>query len=558
MSTIRPRTDRHRARLLIVPGRGRRPRAEDGGPGERLVIVPARDLGGSGPAGAGGPDAGGAGGAGGKDPMRAVARGGAANLVGAAVTTAANLLLSIVVARALSTSDAGVFFSITSLVLLLSTFSRLGTGNGLVYFLPRLRLNGSPEEVGVALRLSFRPTVYASLGIGALLFLFAPQVAGILGDPGNTKVIFVLRLIAVTLPFAALGDVLQSATRGFNRMRTTVVVEKIARPAAQLVLIIAAAPTGSVVLVILAWTLPYVPATIVSLLPVRRLAAEDRVARFGRSASGFDRREYWWFTAPRAATALAQIVLQRLDVILVAAIVSPSAAALYAAATRFLVVGQIGNQAITLALQPRLSAALARRNMPQANMLYQTSTAWLVLMTWPLYLLLLVFPAGALSIFGHRYTEATEVVVILCSAMLVATACGQVDSVLMMAGRSTWNMGNAVLALVVAVALDLLLLPRIGITGAAIGWAAAILLNNLIPLSQVWWSTRLHPFGRGTLMAAAVSSTAVLIWAVPIRLLAGDALGPAFVAGMLALLLLTAVTWVLRRPLGLTLFSFRR
>jgi len=251
-------------------------------------------------------------------------------------------------------------------------------------------------------------------------------------------------------------------------------------------------------------------------------------------------------------------VLQRLDVILVAAIVSPSAAALYAAATRFLVVGQIGNQAITLALQPRLSAALARRNMPQANMLYQTSTAWLVLMTWPLYLLLLVFPAGALSIFGHRYTEATEVVVILCSAMLVATACGQVDSVLMMAGRSTWNMGNAVLALVVAVALDLLLLPRIGITGAAIGWAAAILLNNLIPLSQVWWSTRLHPFGRGTLMAAAVSSAAVLIWAVPIRLLAGDALGPAFVAGMLALLLLTAVTWVLRRPLGLTLFSFRR
>ena len=142
--------------------------------------------------------------------------------------------------------------------------------------------------------------------------------------------------------------------------------------------------------------------------------------------------------------------------------------------------------------------------------------------------------------------------------MLVATACGQVDSVLMMAGRSSWNMGNAMLALFAAVSIDLLLLPRIGITGAAIGWAAAILLNNLVPLSQVWWSTRLHPFGRGTLLAATVSSVAVLAFAVPIRFLAGDALGPAFVAGVLALLVLAGITWVLRRPLGLTHFSLRR
>jgi O-antigen/teichoic acid export membrane protein len=560
VSTIRPtRNGRHPSgpdgRLVIVPGRGRRTddRPGEDGPGSRVVIVPGRAAPPRPPSSSSPPP-----GEGGRDPLRAVARGGAANLVGAVVSTLANLLLSVIVARALSTNDAGVFFSITSLVLLLSTFGRLGTGNGLVYFLPRLRVTGSPEEITQALRLAYRPTLWTSLGIGVLQFVLAPQVADLLGAPGDADAILVLRLIAVTLPFAAFGDVLQSATRGFNRMRTTVVVEKIGRPAAQVVLIAAAAPTGSVVLLVLAWTVPYLPATLASWLPIRRLAAVDRVARFGRPGSGFDAREFWRFTGPRAATALVQIVLQRLDVILVAAIINPSAAALYAAATRFLVVGQFGSQAITLALQPRLSAALARRDNGQANTLYQVSTSWLVLLTWPLYLLVIAFPAGMLSIFGHRYTQATDVVVILCAAMLVATACGQVDSVLMMAGRSTWNMGNAMLGLAVDVAVDLILLPRIGIRGAAIGWAAAILVNNLLPLSQVWFSTRLHPFGRGTLIGMVVTSVVLVACAAPVRLLIGDTLLAAFVAGVLGLLVLAPVAWAMRRPLGLTLFSLRR
>ena len=484
--------------------------------------------------------------------LRGMARGGAANLIGAVVTTLANLLLAIVVARALSTTDAGVFFSVTSLMLLLATLGRLGTGNGLVYFLPRLRLNGSPEEVGAALRLAFRPTMIASSVLAVALFALAPQVAGLIAAERQTDATLVLRLVAVALPFASIGDVFQSATRGFNRMRTTVMVEKIARPAAQLGLIAVAAPTGSTVLLVVAWTAPYLPATLASWLPIRRLAAADRRARSDRTPSGFDRAEFWRFTAPRAVTSLAQIVLQRLDVILVAAIVGSPQAALYAAATRFLVVGQLGNQAIALSLQPRLSAALARRDLVHAGVLYKTATSWLVLLTWPLYLLVLLFPGALLSVFGQQYVKATDVVVILCSVMLVATACGQVDSVLMMAGKSSWNMANAVAALTIDVVVDLILLPRIGITGAAIGWAAAILVNNLVPLSQVWWSTRLHPFGRGTLTAMLLTCTAVLVGAVPVRLLAGDALVPALVGGVLAVLVWLAAGYALRRRLGLT------
>ena len=61
---------------------------------------------------------------------------------------------------------------------------------------------------------------------------------------------------------------------------------------------------------------------------------------------------------------------------------------------------------------------------------------------------------------------------VLAAAMLVATGCGMVDMVLTMAGRTSWNLGNVLLALGVNVGLDLLLIPEHGVLGAAIGLAA--------------------------------------------------------------------------------------
>lgn len=67
--------------------------------------------------------------------------------------------------------------------------------------------------------------------------------------------------------------------------------------------------------------------------------------------------------------------------------------------------------------------------------------------------------------------------VILPVAMLVGNAFGQVDVVLITSGRSSGNLANALLILVTNVGLDLLLIPRYGIAGAA--GAAAITVSGV-------------------------------------------------------------------------------
>jgi O-antigen/teichoic acid export membrane protein len=167
-------------------------------------------------------------------------------------------------------------------------------------------------------------------------------------------------------------------------------------------------------------------------------------------------------------------------------------------------------------------------NRAGANRLYQMATAWLVLISWPLHLLVLVYADFYLSVFGPSYVSAAPAVRVLAAAMLIATGCGMVDIVLSMAGRTAWNLMNVLLALAVMVAIDFYAIPRLGALGAAIGLAAAVVTNNLLPLAQLGLSLRLHPFGPPTryAMALALLSFGLVPWLTrPVSAAAGPLLG---------------------------------
>src|SRR6266702_5067322 len=119
-------------------------------------------------------------------------------------------------------------------------------------------------------------------------------------------------------------------------------------------------------------------------------------------------------------------------------------------------------------------------------------------------------------------------------------------------GRSSWSLYNGLLAMGVNIGVDLVLIPRLGITGAAIGWAAAIGITNLLPLAQVAAAVRVHPFGRG--MAAACALTLLSFAAIPLALRALAGPGPAvsITATALGCAVMALGMWLLHPALHLS------
>jgi len=493
-----------------------------------------------------------------------VARGGGATLVGAAVTALCTFALTVVVARGLSRPDAGVFFSVTSLFLVATTIGQLGTQTGVVYFVARSRTHRRTDLIGRYMRAAMRPVLVLALAMGVAMFFLAHPLARITSPGHVDQATAYLRVLALFVPVAGIETVFLAGTRGMGSMRPNTTIEQIGRPLVQLALVAGVVYTSSAVLCGLAWGIAYVPAAILAWAAWGRMYRKRDTRRDARRDGQHGtpvasvNREFWRFTMPRSLTSVIQMLMQRFDIVLVGALAGATDAAVYAAATRFVVLGQLGVNALTIAAQPLFAQRLATKDHGGANELYRVSTAWLVLVTWPIYLTLIVFAKPVLRVFGHGYGAGETVVVLLALSMLVATGLGMVDTVLAMAGHTAWNLVNAVLALAVNLGLDFWLIPSHGVLGAAIGWACAILVRNVAAAAMVAFELRFVPFSKGVGIAISITTGSFFVLSGLVRIVVGPTLPGLVIALIVATPSFLVIAWRLRSVLHLDLLSQAR
>lgn len=494
-----------------------------------------------------------------REQLTKVARGGAVGLVGAVVAGVGGFALALAVANLVPVEEAGTFFAITSLFVLAESLCVLGSDTGLGRFALRLEAHGREAERSALLRTAFTAPMLLSVLVGGGLVLAAPAVVDVLGSP--EEAVPGVRVLGAVLPVAVLFQLSLAGTRAYGRMRPTVLADNLLRTGGQPVTVAVTAYLGAgLTALVAAWLLPYLAASTLSVVLLRGVLARRTARRStDRDAGvGHDGRrgglagEYWRFTWPRAIARVSQMALQRVDILIVAALRSPAEAAVYTAATRFVPLGQLGTQALQQVLQPRFTALIAVDDHDTLREVYRVATGWNTLIAWPLYLVAACAPLVYLGLFGPAYAEQGRgVVVVLALAMLLAVAAGPADTVLLMAGRSTWSLGNSVVALALDVVLCFLLVPEHGILGAGIAWALAVVVRNLLGVVQVTVLLRVGSPGRPLVLAATVTSVAVALPLLVADLTVGLDLVLLLVLAPVCLVLLGLLARAARRPLAL-------
>jgi O-antigen/teichoic acid export membrane protein len=490
--------------------------------------------------------------------LRRVARGSFYSLAGSLVTAGAAFGFTAIVTRTLPThQDAGTLFALTSAYVVVAAVIRMGAPTGLVYFLNQYRTTGQRHRLLAVWRAAYLPVVVAAVVAGVAGVVAAPDLADLLVGRDDTATVALTRVLSIMLAFSALSDLAQGTTRGYGALRPVILVTKIGYPTVQVVLALIFVLLGipDVLTLGLAWALPFAPAALILIWWARRL---HRAAVKGEDSgpdTDSERAAFWRFTGPRTVSSIAQIAIQRTDIVLLGMLSGPANAALYTAATRFLVFGQLGGQAINLAIESKVASLLALGDRAGVRAVYQAATGWLMLLTWPVYFTFVGYAPDLLAIFGPGYDAGAVVIVILSVTMLVGTAAGAVDTMLVMAGRSSWTMANTTAALVVNIGLNLLLIPPYGITGAAIAWSAAIVIKNVVPLTQLAVAMRLHPFGAQTIPAIVLPTLCFLITPWIAGSMAGGSLGARAAGTLIGGIGYLAGLWWWRGPFELAAFA---
>jgi len=462
-----------------------------------------------------------------KKPQSNAAASGVA-LMGAATTTAANFAIAALLGLR-GTEFAGVFFAATALVAIVSNASALGTMTGQVFFMPRALQGNAPNPRGL-LVLALRPVTVVSAGAAAGLWAAAGTIGPLVEGSHGNEIASMLRVLALLVPAWALSLPLLGATRGLGSMTPTVAVNQIFRPGAQLlsvggVLLFMETPSPN--LVGMAWGWPVLASPLLALLAVARLGGLSHSTAHESTVTS---QEFWRYTRPRALSTMFQVALERIDVILVSVLAGAGAAGVYGAVTRFITAGNFLIFSMGQATSGPLRRAVAAQDWAKAQRLLQQTTGWMVLVSWPYFLLLAVKGTPVINLLSPAYLSGAPVLALLALGMLVNALAGPIDLTLLMLGKSRASLIGAASALIADILLAWFLIPRVGVIGAAIAWSVAVAIQNGLATVLVHNSVRLHGPDRPALVAAA----GALIAVVPIGLLTPDTLIGLLITGSCA------------------------
>lgn len=439
-----------------------------------------------------------------EDEIRILARGGSLAVAGVAVGAMLQFLVVLVLTRGLDAGSAGALLETIAYFTIVGNTTALGTDAGVIRELSARTAAERPPQLRRLLTVAGSPVAAIGLVLAVVSFVAAHPIAGVFFDPAHRHGGAIdIRIVAPALPLAGLTIVGLAATRGLGTMLPWVAVQNLGVPALRLAFVITAVASGvGGALVTVAWTVPVVAGAAATLVVVGRLVRRTEAARkapLGLAYEGPDFARFWRFCAPRAVGGALDFIVLTLDVLLVGALRSTRDAAVYAAASRFVVIGTFLLAAVSRPLTEQFGRLLALGDTDAVGALYHLSTRWTMVLGWPLYIVCLLFGGTVMSLFGSGYSSGMAALMTLSLASLLDLGTGNMNTLLVMSGKSGWELGNSIMVVVLNVTLNVVLIPKFGITGAALAWAASIVALNVAWMVEVHILLELRPFDLGSM-----------------------------------------------------------
>jgi O-antigen/teichoic acid export membrane protein len=407
-----------------------------------------------------------------------MARGSSLNLVGAVCNQSSLLLIMAVLALRLDKADVGRYAECWALLTLLGLLSLAGFRAALTRFVAMHLADDDAGRLRGTVRLGLSLTVVGSVLAGGVLALAAEDIADLFHDPSLRPA---LLLVALALPASTMEDAALAATQGWRSQRAYTLIGAIFDPVSRLLLTGVTVALGAGLigalwsLVAAAWT-----GAALSLVALGR-----RMRTVPRATPTYAVREIFGFSMVSWGSALATTGLIWADTLLLGYLATQEDVGVYTVATRLVTLAVFVMAPINNSFIPHMAHLYHVGDRAGAERAFGAANRWIVRLSMPAFVMLLIFPADLLGFFGKGFATAATVTVILAAGQMVNAAVGPCGSVLNMSGHVRLSLVDNVAVLVGNVALNLWLIPQHGIVGAAVAWSLSLTLVNLVKVVQV-------------------------------------------------------------------------
>ena len=117
--------------------------------------------------------------------------------------------------------------------------------------------------------------------------------------------------------------------------------------------------------------------------------------------------------------------------------------------------------------------------------IYSTITKWLIILTAPIILSMIFYSDIILSFFGQEYIKASNVLVLLALGQMISVSVGANGFILSMTGHEKLFLFDNFIMAITNIVLNIVLISRYGILGAALATCISVAVFNIIKVFQV-------------------------------------------------------------------------
>jgi O-antigen/teichoic acid export membrane protein len=391
-------------------------------------------------------------------------------VAGAVIAYAMQILL----ARWMGVFEYGIFVVVYVWITILSQLGNLGFSSSVIRFIPEYQARG---EGGL-----LRGVLGASrlLAVGFATALGAVGVTVVLAFPAIVDEHYLVPILlgAVCLPMFCLTEVQDGIARSFHWSSLAFGPTYIWRPLAILATMIGAHEIGAPMTATTACVAAIVGTWVTAMTQLVLLARRTR-ATVPRTPPRRDLRTWILVSLPILLSEGFYALLTSVDVLMVSAYLPPEDVAVYYAATKTLALVHFVYYAVRAASGPRFSFHFHAGDHPALHAMVRTSIYWSFWPSVAVSTLVLALGQPLLSLFGSDFTGGGVLLVILVFGILARASIGPVESLLTMAGHQNSCAAAFALAVVVNIGLNVVLIPRFGLVGAAMATAIAMVVETL-------------------------------------------------------------------------------
>jgi len=416
-----------------------------------------------------------------------VARGGGVVFIGTVATRGLSYIYSLVLIWAMGPDSFGTFTLALAVVTFIGLVSTIGLPQGILRFgaieASQDGENGLHRTTVSALRIS----VPTSLVFAGLVFWIAPSLAT--GVFQKTELIPVIRLLSLSIPFMSLQSTLLAATRALKIMKYTTIVGVVQPLLALFLAIPFISLGGGVESAVLAYVLSYIVGAGMSVVYYLRL-----IPRENRDSGPFSLGRMMRFSVPLSLTEWMHFANERTEIFFLGLLPRAVDISIYKIAWSLAGLETMLRLSLEYILAPFSSDLSHRRELTQLGRLYKATTKWGFALALMITLIYVLYAGTILRFFDPELAAGTGVLIALSFAQLFNEFTGPCNTILIMSGRSDLSLVNTIVIFVVGVSLDWLLIPRYGLTGAAIAGSVGVVVVNVMRVLEVWFTLKIHPF----------------------------------------------------------------